>query len=111
MGALATNIAAVESSLSVETQKSLAAIGDQLNAGKPLGPQDSKLLRVILFQMLAQQISGRQMTIDGKYGPGTAAAIPAVRDTLKLDSKAATADDIANLQAEAILRWAAKGGL
>jgi hypothetical protein len=111
LGALATNIAAADNPLSGQTEKSFAAIGAQLNAGKALGPQDSKLLRVILFQMLAHQISGLQFTIDGKYGPGTAVAVPAVQQALKLESKAATADDIANLQAEAILRWAARDGL
>ena len=111
LGALVTNIAAADSPLSGSTEKSFTAIGDQLNAGKALAPQDSKLLRVILFQMLAHQISRLQITIDGKYGPGTAAAIPAVRDTLTLESKSVTADDIANLQAEAILRWAAKENL
>jgi hypothetical protein len=110
LSALATSIAAY-SPLSGQAEKSFTAITGQLNAGKALGPQDSKLLRVILFQMLAHQLSGQQITIDGKYGPGTAVAIPAIRDALKLESKAATADDIANLQAEAILRWAARDGL
>jgi hypothetical protein len=111
LGALVTNIATVESPLLGQTAKSFTAMNDQLNGGRPLKPQDSNILRVILFQMLAHQISGLQITIDGKYGPGTAAAIPAIRDVLKLESKAGTADDIANLEAEAILRWAARENL
>jgi len=112
LAAVATNIAAVDSPLSGSTEKSFAALRDQLNAGKPLRPQDGKLLRGILFQMLAHQISGREFKIDGRFGPATAAAVPAVKDRLNLDWKGGGSDaDIANLEAEAILRWAAKESL
>jgi hypothetical protein len=108
LGALATNIAATET-LSGQTQKSFTAMREQLDGARSLKPQELKLLRVILFQMLAHQISQLQITIDGKYGKGTAAAIPVIRDALKLESKTASSDgEIANLQAEAILRWAAR---
>jgi hypothetical protein len=111
LGAIVTNIAIADVPLSGETEKSFNAVRTQLNAGTPLEAGNRKLLRVILFQMLARQISLRDFKIDGKFASVPAAAIKTVRDDLQLQSKGGSSDDIANLQAEAILRWAARENL
>jgi hypothetical protein len=111
LSSVVTSIAGGDAMLSGEMEKSLTPIRAQLDAGTPLAPADRKLLRGILFQMLARQISGRDFKIDGRFASVPGAAVTAVRNELHLESKAANSDDIANFEGEAVLKWAARENL
>jgi hypothetical protein len=111
LSAVVTSIAGGDAMLSGGLEKSLTLIRAQLDKGTALAPADRKLLRGILFQMLARQISARDFKIDGKFASVPAAAVTAVRDELHLESNSASSDDIANFEAEAVLRFAARENL
>jgi hypothetical protein len=84
----------------------------QIESGKTLADVDRKFMRTVLFQMLAQNIGGSDFRIDGKFESVPADAVRSVMGDLNLEStKTSTDGDIANVEAEAILRWAARRGL
>jgi|GEM_PF-2317537 len=84
----------------------------QIAGGKVLSDKDRKLLRVILYQMLAQEIAASDVRIDGKFESVPAADVDAVRASLNLESTKTSNDvEIANVEAEAIFKWAMRKGL
>jgi hypothetical protein len=109
---LASVVDAITANVTPDAKTRFGKLRAQIESGKPLANADRKFLRGILYQMLVQKIGGADFRIDGKFESVPAAAVKFVTEDLNLEStKSGTDRDIANIEAEAILRWAARQSL
>ncbi len=109
---LASVVDAIAANFAPDAKTRFGKLRAQIESGKPLANADRKFLRGILYQMLVQKIGGSDFKIDGKFKSVPATAVKFVTEDLNLEStKSDTDRDIANIEAEAILRWAALKGL